>query len=238
MSSTDRVARRMYRDPRYDGTRRFYGWMRQQTNEETVLLNLGAGPATGSQVRSFRGEVAKVVGADVHPCVLENVELDEAVLIKDDVVPFSDATFDVVFSDYVLEHVERPDPFLCEAHRLLKPGGSFFFRTPNIWHYIGLISSVTPHWFHRAVANRARGHADQSQEPWPTFYRLNTCSRISLSARKAGFRHIELQMVETEPSYLRFHLLPFLLGVGYERLVNSTEALAGLRANIFGRLTR
>ena len=39
-------------------------------------------------------------------------------------------------------------------------------------------------------------------------------------------------------SYLKFNGLAFRLGVAYERLVNSTEMLAPLRANILGKLTK
>jgi hypothetical protein len=45
-------------------------------------------------------------------------------------------------------------------------------------------------------------------------------------------------MVECQPSYLIFHTIPFLIGVAYERFVNSSEAFSGLRANIFGQLSK
>jgi hypothetical protein len=57
-------------------------------------------------------------------------------------------------------------------------------------------------------------------------------------AEQAGFRSADLKMVEAEPSYLMFHTLPFLVGVAYERLVNSTDLLDGFRASIFGRLEK
>lgn len=121
---------------------------------------------------------------------------------------------------------------------MLKPGGSFFFRTPNKHHYVSLIARATPHWFHDLVANRVRNLPDDAHEPYPTYHRLNSRSRVRAAAEAVGFRDIELRMVEAEPSYLMFHALPFLAGVAYERLVNSTERLSGLRANIFGRLTK
>jgi SAM-dependent methyltransferase len=170
--------------------------------------------------------------------VLANNELDRAFVIQDDRLPFTDASFDLAFSDYVLEHVERPVAFLAEVYRVLKPGCSFFFRTPNIYHYVALISRFTPHWFHTFIANRVRGLPDDAHEPWPTFYRLNSRGVICRAASRSGFRKINLLMVETEPSYLMFHALPFLAGVAYERLVNSHDAFSGLRANIFGQLTK
>lgn len=239
MNATSRtLCDKYYPADRRDGTRQFYDWMRQSLTPETALLNLGAGPATGRDVRTFKGEVARVVGADIDPVVLDNDELDEAHLIEDGRLPFPEDSFDIVVSDFVLEHVEHPLPFLAEVHRVLKPGGSFFFRTPNKHHYVSLIARMTPHWFHDLVANRVRNLPEDAHEPWPTFHRLNSRSQIRETAESAGFGRMELRMVEAEPSYLMFHALPFLAGVAYERLVNSTEMLSGMRANIFGRLQK
>ena len=138
----------------------------------------------------------------------------------------------------MLEHVEFPAPFLTEVHRVLKPGGSFFFRTPNKYHYVSLIARCTPHWLHELVANRARGLAKDAQETYPTFHRLNSTATIQDLANRAGFTQVTLNMVEREPSYLMFSSIPFLAGVLYERTVKRFDWLAGLRANIFGRLVR
>ena len=100
------------------------------------------------------------------------------------------------------------------------------------------VSALTPYSFHHAVSKLARGIPDDAQDVWPTFYRLNSRKRIRAYAHQVGFRDIQLRMVEMEPSYLRFHPLALLVGVGYERLVNASDLFAGLRANIFGRLVK
>ncbi|PTS99125.1 class I SAM-dependent methyltransferase, partial [Flavobacterium sp. HMWF030] len=45
-------------------------------------------------------------------------------------MPFDDATFEVVISTEVLEHVSDPNAYLTEVKRVLKPGGLFFFTVP------------------------------------------------------------------------------------------------------------
>jgi ubiquinone/menaquinone biosynthesis C-methylase UbiE len=50
-------------------------------------------------------------------------------------IPFSDNTFDVVFSTNVLEHVENPVKVLSEALRVLKPGGILQIIYPNYHSY-------------------------------------------------------------------------------------------------------
>lgn len=236
--SVDSLRAYFYSHDNYNGTKIFYDWIRQITTPETRLLNLGAGPPTKSGLRTFRGEVLEVVGADIDRTVLKNSELDRGFVIENNSLPFPNDYFDVAFSDYVIEHVEFPEIFLSELHRVMKSGGQFFFRTPNKYHYVSFISAVTPHWFHSAIANRVRGLPAEAHEPWPTYYRLNSRRALKAAAQRAGFRSVELRMIEAEPSYLEFHSIPFLMGIGYERTVNSTRLLAGARANIFGRFVK
>jgi SAM-dependent methyltransferase len=235
---SEATLKRWYGDPRFNGTLTFYTWIRRHIAPASVVLNLGAGPPTNNPLRILKGEVAEVVGADIDPIVLDNPELTEACVIEAGKLPLADGRFDLVFSDYVLEHVEDPAGFLAEVHRVLKPGGHFFFRTPNLFHYVTMVSALTPHKVHTAVANKARHLDEDTHEPWPTFYRMNRPGRLRGQAQKAGFRETDLRMIECEPSYLVFHPVPFYAGVAYERLVNATSLLSGFRSNILGRMTR
>jgi ubiquinone/menaquinone biosynthesis C-methylase UbiE len=139
--------------------------VRRDARPDSRVLNLGAGPATGDPIRTLKGEVAEVIGADIDSTVLTNEEVDSAVVIDGARLPFPDESFDLVFSDWVVEHVEHPGTFLCEARRVLKTGSSFFFRTPNIYHYVAIISRTTPHVLHEAVANRVRGMSADAHDP-------------------------------------------------------------------------
>lgn len=89
---------------------------------------------------------------------------------------------------------------------------------------------MTPHWCYELVANWARGYEPGAHEPWPTVYRLNSSRTIEAEASRAGFRTVEQKMVEPQPGYLVFHPIPFVLGVGYERIANRYEFLSGVRA--------
>lgn len=179
---SESLFRRFYFDPKFNGTQRFFEMVRRDARPDSRVLNLGAGPATGNPICSLKGEVAEVVGADIDATVLSNEEVDSATIIDGSRLPFPDESFDLVFSDYVVEHVEHPWTFLCEVHRVLKVGSSFFFRTPNIYHYVAIISRTTPHVFHEAVANRVRGLSADAYDPFPTFYRLNSRAAIRAAA--------------------------------------------------------
>lgn len=72
-------------------------------------------------------------------------------------LPFSDAEFDVVLSDNVVDHARDPRKILAEIARVLKPGGLFYF-TVHVhhpiyhhaslvyaqWHRLGLPGEITP----------------------------------------------------------------------------------------------
>jgi len=184
----------------------------------------------------MRCDGGRVAGCDPDPAVLKNAQLDHAAVMDiPNAIPFPDESFDVVYSDYVLEHVECPEAFLREVIRVLKPGGSFFFRTPNARHYVSVIARSTPQWIHERVANRVRTLGPDAHAPYPTYHRMNTRSTLQRLCAEICFSHLEMIMFEGEPSYLVFNSLAFLAGVGYERIVNATTWLSGMRVNIFGR---
>ena len=48
-------------------------------------------------------------------------------------LPFADASFDVVMSFDVFEHIPDSDAHLREVHRVLRSGGAYLIQTPNKW---------------------------------------------------------------------------------------------------------
>lgn len=56
-------------------------------------------------------------------------------------LPFADASFDIVLSDNVIDHGERPFAIIDEMVRVLRPGGLLFF-TVNIHHPIYHFASM------------------------------------------------------------------------------------------------
>ena len=55
-------------------------------------------------------------------------------------LPFEDGSFDVVLSDNVIDHAERPLAILDELVRVLRPGGLLYF-TVNVHHPIYALAS-------------------------------------------------------------------------------------------------
>lgn len=203
-------------------------------NGRQTILDLGAGAGIVPQM-NFRGKVARVCGVDPDPRVTSNPHLDEGRVGVGEQIPYADNQFDLVFADNVFEHLAEPVGVFQEVYRILKPGGCFLAKTPNRWHYVPLIASATPHWFHEWVnARRGRAHADS----FPTLYRANTPRAIRRHARAAGLVVEETLLIEGRPEYLRRSAPAYLAGYCYERMVNLLPGLSGFRVLLMTTLRK
>jgi SAM-dependent methyltransferase len=220
-----------------DGSSQFSALVRECLRPEFRILDLGAGSGKCGPI-NFQGEVRTVVGIDPDPYIKGNSRVDHGVMGSAQELPFSDDAFDLVLSDWVVEHLADPQAVAREVYRVVKPGGYFVFRTGNVRHYSYAIATATPHWFHTLVANRVRGLSGHNGDPHPTYFRMNTQSAVRECLTGAGFAEDRIMMVEPEPSYLMFSVPSLLAGLCYERIVNRAPALAGLRACIFARFRK
>jgi SAM-dependent methyltransferase len=98
------------------------------------LLDFGCG--RGDQLRAFAGLGFEAVGADVSPAAVEMAGGLEVALVDAETsrLPFPDASFDVVFSKSVIEHMHTPIDLAREARRVLRPGGVAVLMTPSWKH--------------------------------------------------------------------------------------------------------
>lgn len=201
---------------------------------DMVILDMGAGAGIVEQM-NFRGLVKRVCGVDLDSRVVDNPFLDEGKVSDAGRIPYSAGLFDLVLSDNVLEHLSEPEAVFKEVARVLKPGGLFFFKTPNKWHYMPTIARLTPHAFHQFV-NRIRGRAEV--DTFPTLYRANTKAAVLRMAGETGFTTLSINRIEGRPEYLRMTVPTYLVGLMYERIVNALDLLAPFRVLLVGVLQK
>ena len=208
-----------------------------RSGRERDILELGPGP-TNRTTRLLRERFGRVIGLDVDPEAAGNVDLAAFYQYKGGPWPTPDGEFDAIVADFVFEHVEDPVSAFSESLRSLRPNGVLIIRTPNLWHYVTLVSAVTPHWFHNLTAGRMRKYEAEAHEVYPTHYRANTARAIRRIARQSGLTVENITRVEKEPAYgmaSRFLFYPFM---AYERIVNATPALAFARSTLFATLRK
>lgn len=194
---------------RRDTTLLLYSLIRSVLEPHFRVLDFGAGRGAESESpfrfkRDFvnlRGDVARMVGVDVDPAVLENPMLDEAhVFVPGDRLPFPDSSFDLIFSDWVLEHVDDPVLLATEVQRLLKPGGWFFARTPNKFGVIAIGASIIPNSAHVKVLKKLQPDRT-APDVFPTRYRMNTASAIRRIFPSESWENFS-STIDTEIQYL------------------------------------
>ncbi len=213
-----------------DGTTDFWSLCAKEIQKGSRILELGSGPSNPTSC--FLASLGDLDGADVDPEVKGNHHLRRASIIgSDGRLPVRDESYDACVSNYVAEHLSDPRSHLVEVRRALRPGGAYVFRTPNLLHYVSMFAALTPRWVHAGLANRLRKLGPEAHEPYPTFHRLNTRQAIGTHAKAAGLEVAQVSLIEKEPSYGMSSRVLFLAFLAYERIVNSTELLAGVRAN-------
>jgi ubiquinone/menaquinone biosynthesis C-methylase UbiE len=181
--------------------------------EGASVLDVGCGDA-GALI-AFAEKGAKCAGIECFDTSLERGRLRAAdhgvdVDLKKGVaesIPFSDASFDLVMLDNVLEHVTDRPGTLREVRRVLKPGGLLYMVTPkpfslySLWndpHYdlAGLVLMPRPMqiWYFEKIRGGGKGTYDVGVIP--------TRRRIRRLLDEAGFR-ITVPPRELWINYLR-----------------------------------
>ncbi|MEN5207737.1 class I SAM-dependent methyltransferase [Stenotrophomonas terrae] len=112
-----------------------YGFVEKLCSEKKVL-DLGCGSGYGAMRLSKTAN--EVHGVDVAEDAIsyakerfKNANLHFRKIDPSKQLPFATASFDVVLSFQVIEHVSDEDGYLREARRLLKPGGTLVVITPD-----------------------------------------------------------------------------------------------------------
>jgi SAM-dependent methyltransferase len=197
-----------------------------------LVLDVGCGSGKYSARKDSHARGYKVAGLDNFQSVGQHPFLDYRVCGDVNALPFGDASFDVVYGRWLVEHLQNPMVALREFHRVLKPGGRLTLFTTNLLHYYGAVARVTPQWFHVWFNCRIR-ELDEA-DIFPTCYRANTRWRVHSLLRAVGFSAsgIEIRLVEGSSSVLGFNLVLHGLGRAYEQIVKRFERLEPFRMNL------
>lgn len=178
--------------------------VRARLDEGKLALDLGCG--RGGLVEQLGQEAAaKVVGVDPDWASLAEHRLPHlpraaGVSLA---LPFAADSFDLVFCSWLLEHLADPAADLAEIGRVLRPGGSFFFVTPNRKHPLALLNRLLggAAALQGRLVERFYGRA--ADDAFPTYYRANTVAKISRLGKAVGLTPAAFEIV-VDPTYLVF----------------------------------
>ena len=200
-----------------------------QTGE--LVLDVACGTGVVAVTAARRG--ARVRGLDLSPALLEDARRNAAVIGADiefvegdaEALPYADASFDVVLSQFGHMFAPRPEIVVAEMLRVLKPGGRIAFSTWPPELMIGRMFALTGMYLPAPP-----GAAPPPAWGDPTVVR----QRLGEAVRDLRFQRDEMSIPALSPQHYRGNMEltagPVVKLV--ESLSNQPEKLAKFRAEM------
>jgi SAM-dependent methyltransferase len=174
-------------------------WILEALPENARVLDIGANDGSfcpelkqvADTAKAYAGVDPDTVKLARHPFLSERYPstLEAAHLPSE--------SYDCLIAIFVLEHVARPHEFIRAAGRALKPGGSFFFITPNRYHYFAFLAGgLATAGLQDSVLKRLRPRELVEEYHYPALYQLNSPRQIRRIGRDAGFSEFEFRYCE------------------------------------------
>jgi SAM-dependent methyltransferase len=175
------------------------------------ILDLGSGSGHGTA--ELGGAGACVVGVDrIAPDAASRCAAEGTCFARADLrsLPFRDATFDLIVSFQVIEHLEDPSGYLDAIARLLKPEGLAILTTPNLLTSHG----VNPYHVHEYLADELKARMElHFEEVEMRGVGMAEVARAHMERRTRWIRGI----LRLDPLHLRDRLSPRLSQLLFSR---------------------
>ena len=164
-----------------------------------VVLEAGCGRTT--RLGGYRPSVGRLVGVDLDAAAgRENEALDEFVVADlCGPLPFADGSFDLVYANFVVEHLVAPAEAFREWRRVLRHHGSLILLTSNVANPAVWLAVRAPRRLRVAAKRRGAGAAEH--DVIAPVHRANTPARLEALLSAAGFVRERVECVATLQRY-------------------------------------
>jgi SAM-dependent methyltransferase len=163
-----------------------------------VVLDAGCGRKT--RLLAHRPSIVELVGVDLDEAGCENPALDK--FVRADLcrrLPFSDRTFDLVYANFVVEHLDGPEAAFREWRRVLRPEGALVLLTSNLANPFLAAARLLPE--NARIILKRLGPGVAERDVIPPRYRANTPERLASMLASAGFVPVSVCYVATLHRY-------------------------------------
>ncbi|MGZ4144458.1 MAG: class I SAM-dependent methyltransferase [Actinomycetota bacterium] len=207
----------------------YHAQIAHHVTADTRLLEIGCGRKGFPKEALRKGVRPYGVDPDVD-AVRRNPTVPFRAAARGEHLPFADASFDLVCSAWVMEHVEQPRAFAAEIARVLAPGGRFVFVTPNGLNPVTWIIRAIPNGLHPAIMRRVQRR--EVADTYPVRYRINTPRALEQIMGGVGLECESLTMND-DPTYVAVGPASFRAATIAERLFD-LPALQRARIHLLG----
>jgi len=187
-------------------------------NGRAVLLDAGCGKK--GIMQKYRGQFGLAVGIDMDiEALKQNACLDRVVVAGAGNLPFGDACFDVVITQWLFEHLPDPHSACREFRRVLRPGGHLIVVTNSRYCPMMALSWALP----LALRDRMKKlvfPTDFDEDTFPTPYRCNSLGEFRRTLGGLGFRRISEEYAGDVSIFL-FAPWAFAVSLLYERVTDA-----------------
>lgn len=185
---------------------------------EFRILNIGAAKSVVIEktVQAKSGKKFICDRVDVDDCRVQAPFVGDCFTASvEDMALIKSNSYDLVFANYVFEHITNLGKAAKEVARVLKPGGAFVVSLPNPKAPEFILSKYTPNKFHQVIKGEGEGsHA------YETYYAYKNVEEF-IKFFKKYFSEVEESYWSSTYSYLyKFPVINSISKI-YDKLVDS-----------------
>ncbi len=178
--------------------------------ESPKVLDIGCGRKSdmGRYLKEYNSH-ALIHGADLDEYSLKNSDVDELFICDAADMPFESGSYDVVFSQFLLEHVQDSQQTIDSIARVTAPGGLATLIIPNPTSPASTVAKLTPYSFHLFFKREVQKYDNVSEDTFPTFFAFKSVKNLKAEMEKADFTNTEAYYVPE--MYFRFRYRPIMI---------------------------
>lgn len=196
----------------------YWSTLNETLSEPMLVLDAGAGEK--SMLQLFRERPIVTVGLDLSLDDLKkNSRLTHRVCADAQELPFRQGCFDLIVSQWLLEHLPSPRLLLSETYRVLRNRGHLILVSNSLYCPLMFFNASMPALVREKI-KKALLPKEVEEDTFPTYYRANTKALLDHVRREAGY--IEESFVyANDLSFFIFNKLLFAIFLLWDRM---TEA--------------